>query len=43
MALNSNWLPVPKTPIITFKTRTVEAGDAFVDTAFKPGFRIFKF
>jgi hypothetical protein len=27
-----------KTPIITPKKRTVQPGDAFEDTAFKPGF-----
>jgi hypothetical protein len=32
-----------KTPIITPKKRTVQPGDAFEDTAFKPGFEIVKF
>jgi hypothetical protein len=30
-------------PIITPKKRTVQPGDAFEDTAFKPGFEIVKF
>jgi hypothetical protein len=29
--------------IITAKKRTVQPGDAFEDTAFKPGFDIFQF
>jgi hypothetical protein len=32
-----------KTPIINPKNRTVQPGDAFEDTAFKPGFEIVKF
>ncbi len=32
-----------KTPIITPKKRTIQPGDAFEDTAFKPGFEIAKF
>jgi hypothetical protein len=32
-----------KTPIITTIKRTVQPGDAFEDTAFKPGFEIVKF
>ncbi len=32
-----------KTPIIITKQQTVQPGDAFEDTAFKPGFKIVKF
>jgi hypothetical protein len=32
-----------KTPIITSKKRTVQPGEAFEDTVFKPGFEIVKF
>jgi hypothetical protein len=32
-----------KTPNITPKKRTVQPGDAFEDTAFKPGFEIVRF
>jgi hypothetical protein len=32
-----------KTPIIAPEKRTVQPGDAFEDTAFKPGFEIVKF
>jgi hypothetical protein len=36
-------LPLSKNLIITPKTRTVQPGDAFEDTAFKQGFEDFKF
>ncbi len=43
MTLDRSWLPLSKTPIIALNKRTVQPGDAFEDTVFKPGFEIVKF
>ncbi len=41
--LDRSWLPLSENPFITPRQRTVQLGDAFEDTAFKPGFEIVKF
>jgi hypothetical protein len=41
--LDGSWLPLSETLIITPKKLTVQPGDAFEATTFKPGFEIVDF
>ncbi len=43
VALEQYWLPLSENPNHQIQKQTVQPGDAFEDTAFKPGFEIVKF